>query len=88
MILRPRVVPVIYGLMQDAHPRSRGLPYSSRTVLPQPTILRQITYCMPTTTRAVVNRTYGTHKNLYPGIFFLFLLLLITTFGLIYYGPP
>ena len=30
----------------------------------------------------IVNRTYGTHKNLYNSLF------LLTKFGPIYYGPP
>ena len=30
----------------------------------------------------IVNRTYGTHKNLYISVF------LLTIFGPIYYGPP
>ena len=31
---------------------------------------------------AIVNRTYGTNKNLYTSLF------LLTIFGPIYYGPP
>ena len=31
---------------------------------------------------AIVNRTYGTHKNLYTSLF------LLPIFGPIYYGPP
>ena len=30
----------------------------------------------------ILNRTYGTHKNLYKSLF------LLTIFGPIYYGPP
>ena len=36
----------------------------------------------PTISGAIVNRTYGTHKNLY------IYLILLTIFGPIYYGPP
>ena len=32
--------------------------------------------------RAILNRTYGAHKNLYISLF------LLTSFGPIYYGPP